>query len=107
MTHVESSGDKILAARRAAKDEREKRIIIGVLVSIPLMIATGWFGWEIYNMAEDNIAIHQIQASQLVKHGFLHVETDEQIRQAFRRLEDQTGATRSEARGVVKAFHSM
>jgi hypothetical protein len=105
MTH-EGTGDRILAEKRRAAaqaaDDREKRILIGVAVGIFLAIASGWLVWEIYDLHEEHAAIQHIQGNQLL-HG-RHVQSADEIRQSFRRLQDQYGATPSEARAVARAF---
>jgi hypothetical protein len=102
----EGTGDRILAEKRRAAaqaaDDREKRILIGVAVGILLAIASGWLVWEIYDLHEEQAAIQYIQGNQLA-HG-RQVQSADEIRQSFRRLQDQTGATPSEARAVVRAF---
>jgi hypothetical protein len=103
----EGPGDRILAEKRRAAvraaDDREKRIFIGVVVGIFLAITSGWLVWEVYDLHEEYAAIQYIQATQLVHRT--PVQSDDEIRQSFRRLQDQTGLTPSEARAVVRALH--
>jgi type VI protein secretion system component VasK len=108
MTH-ESPGDNILAEKRAeaakrarAADDRERNIILGSIFGIILAIAAGWIAWQIYDMHEEHVAIDQIQGAQLL-HG-QRVQSADEIRANFKRLEDQYGATPGEARAAVKAF---
>jgi hypothetical protein len=106
MTHGKGPGDRILAEKRRAAaraaDDREKRIFIGVAVGIFLAITSGWLVWEVYDLHEEHLAIQYIQGIQVAHGG--PVQSDDEIRQSFRRLQDQTGVTPSEARAFTRAF---
>jgi hypothetical protein len=74
--------------------------IVGSGLAVVLLCILGWYGYQAH---DEQLLIDQVQSSELL-HG-VRVQSADEIRQELRNLESTYGASRSEARGVVRAFH--
>jgi hypothetical protein len=74
--------------------------IIGSGLVVVVLCILGWYGYQTH---DEQLLIDQVQSSELL-HG-TRVQSADEIRQELRNLESTYGASRSEARDTVKAFH--